>query len=130
MSRTFTVRYNQRPWTSNSARAAKHWSVNARRTAEWRQAFAVLARAEGIPPLGPSRITVTPYLKDRRSRQDVGACFPAYKAAQDGLVDAGVWKDDDATNVVEVTFRPAVFGQGEGLELVIEPTNRPTFLTR
>lgn len=130
MRRTYTVRYNQRPWTSNNARAAKHWSVNARRTAEWRQAFAVLAKAEGIPPLGPCRVIVTPYLATRRHRPDTGAHFPAYKAAQDGLVDAGVWPDDTEEHVVEVVFRPAVYGEGDGLELTLEPVGGPNFLTR
>lgn len=114
-----TLRLDERPWTANSARAAKHWSVNSTRTKAWREAFARLAADVG--PIGPAVLVVTPYLRDRRHRQDVAACAPAAKAAIDGLVDAGVWPDDTAEWVTAVTYMPPVYGQGDGLELRIYP---------
>lgn len=68
----------------------------------------------------PCRIVVTPYLA-RGPRQDIGACFPAAKAAIDGLVDAGCWPDDTPDWVTRLEFRPPVMGQGDGLELRLEP---------
>lgn len=112
------MRYDARPWTANSARSARHWSVNAKRTAEWRQAWRLLAT--GVGPLGPCRVVVTPYLA-RGPQQDLGACFPAAKAAIDGLVDAGVWPDDTPEWVTRLEFRPPVMGQGDGLEIRLEP---------
>jgi hypothetical protein len=114
------IRFDVRPWTANSARSARHWSENARRTAEWRTAFTVLAQEAGVGPLGPCRVIVTPYLA-RGPRQDLGACFPASKAGIDGLVDAGVWPDDTPDWVTRLEFRPPVMGQGDGLELRLEP---------
>ena len=118
---TWTLRHNERPWTANSARAAQHWSQNSTRTKKWRNAYTVLAREAAIPALGPCRITVTPYLKDRRGQQDVGACAPAAKAAIDGIRDAGVWPDDNAAYVVELVFRAPIYGQGDALEVTITP---------
>ena len=118
-----TIRYDSRPWTANAARAAKHWASTARLTSEWRNAFAVLACECGVGELGPTIVTVTPYLRDRRGKQDVGACFPAAKAAIDGICDAGAWPDDDATNVVELRFNPPVYGHGDALEIRLEPAD-------
>lgn len=117
--RTWTLRYDERPWTANSARAAGHWSKNATRTKRWRAAFHRLALEAGITNAGPCRITVTPYLQ-RRPTQDVGACAPAAKAAIDGLVDAGVWPDDTPDHVVEIVFRAPVIGEGNALEIDIQ----------
>ena len=118
---SWTLRHAERPWTANSARAAQHWSQNSTRTKKWRSAYTALTREAGVPALGPCRIVVTPYLKDRRGQQDVGACAPAAKAAIDGIRDAGVWPDDTAEYVVELTFRAPVYGQGDALEVTIVP---------
>lgn len=118
-ARSWTLRYDERPWTANSARSADHWSKNATRTKRWRDAFHLLALESGLANAGPCRITVTPYLQ-RRPTQDVAACAPAAKAAIDGLVDAGVWPDDTPDYVVQIVFRAPVIGHGNALELDIE----------
>lgn len=105
----------ERPWTANSARAAKHWSVNASRTKQWRTAFHLLAFEAGVPSLGPCRVIVTPHLA-KGPTQDVGARAPAAKAAIDGLVDAGVWPDDSPKNVVE---RPHPVAPPEGFAAAV-----------
>lgn len=51
----------------------------------------------------------------------MGACAPAAKAAIDGIRDAGVWPDDDALYVVELVFSAPVYGEGDALEIRIEP---------
>ena len=130
---SWTLRHNERPWTANSARAASHWSKNADRTKKWRTAFQLLALEQQIPPLGPSRIIVTPYLQ-RGPIQDVGACAPAAKAAIDGLVDAGLWPDDTPTHVTEIVYRAPILGQGNALVIeiqsVIQANGPLTWITR
>lgn len=129
-----TLRVDLRPWTANAARSASHWSVVARKTAQWREAWCAEARARSVPALGPTVITATPFLRDGRGRQDVAGCFPAVKAAIDGLVDAGVWPDDTPEHVVELRFRPPVRGQGDALELELAPARvelgGPRLMTR
>jgi hypothetical protein len=122
---SITLRYDERPFTANAARSASHWSVTAKLTAKWREAFRLLALEAGVADLGPTVVTVTPYLRDRRGRQDTGACFPAAKAAVDGICDAGAWPDDTAAYVVEVRFRPPIYGEGDGLVIELAPITAP-----
>jgi hypothetical protein len=114
-----TLRLCERPWTANSARSAKHWTVNATRTKAWRSAFEQLAREAGLRDLPPCRVTVTPHLR-RGPVQDVAACTPAAKAAIDGLRDAGCWPDDTPRWVVEVVFRAPVVGTVDALDVTVE----------
>lgn len=118
-SRRWTVRHDARPWTTNAERRWHHHE-RARIVAEWRRAFGVLARSQRIPRLGAVEVTAVPYLRSRRGMQDVGGCFPAVKAAVDGLVDAGVLAGDGPDVVRALTFRAPVVGRGDALELVVE----------
>jgi hypothetical protein len=120
----YVIRHDERPFTANAA--SRGTTPGARRAhaakvKSWRRAFEMLARSGRVPALGPCEVIVRTYLPDRRGTHDVGACFPAYKAAQDGLVDAGVWPDDKPQWVVRVIFEAPVFGQGAGLELELVP---------
>ena len=54
-----------------------------------------------------------------RSMPDVAACYPAVKAAIDGLVDAGVVPDDGPFNVMRITFRAPEIANRDGLRLRI-----------
>jgi crossover junction endodeoxyribonuclease RusA len=121
--------YEARPFTANASRSA-HWTVTSRLTSQWRGAWCIIGRADVPLPPGPCRIIATPYLPNRRHTQDVAACFPAVKAALDGLVDGGLWPDDSAEWVTELTFRPAVYGEGERLQLELIPASAPVFQTR
>lgn len=122
---TWTLRHEARPWTANSA--ARGTTPGARRAhaakvAEWRQAFRLLALAAGVPQLGPCEVTVRVYLPNRRSLPDVGACFPAAKAAIDGVRDAGAWPDDRPEWVTRLVFEAPVVGQGgPAMELELRP---------
>ena len=78
------LRLDQRPWTSNWARSAKHWSDVARRTAAWRHAFEVLGLLHVGRALGPCEVIVTPYLADRRGQQDCGAECPTFSGRASG----------------------------------------------
>lgn len=109
----------ERPWTVNGERKL-HPHQRAERVRRWREHAAMLARAERIPRLDAVRVSARPMVKNRRAMQDTGGCFPAVKAAIDGLVDAGVLDDDGPDVVVEITFRGPALGGLDGLLLVVE----------
>lgn len=69
-----------------------------------------------------------PLALSRRWRPDVAACYPAVKAAIDGLVDAGVLDDDDDRFLLAVTFLPVSVCGKEGLQLTVleEQSDRTT----
>ena len=111
--------HGTRPWTSNTERRWHHME-RAAKVKDQRQAFGWLAKkAHHIPQLQAITVRATPLAKDRRWRQDVGGCFPAVKAAIDGLVDVGILKDDNPDYVKSLTFYPAEIGNVDGLRLTI-----------
>lgn len=120
---SYTLVHRQRPWTTNGERT---WSPykRAKQVREWRGAFAAHAIEGGLPRpiVGPVVITCMPILRDHRV-QDVAACLPAYKAAVDGLVDAGILPGDGPHIVQAVMFlAPEInAAYGDALTLLIEP---------
>jgi len=107
-----------RPPVQN-AEVRSHRMRQAGVTDEWRTAFAWLARQAKVPRLEAISVIATPLYPDRRSRPDVGAVFPAVKAAIDGLVDAGVIPNDTEDRVVQMTMTRAGTHSHPGLELTI-----------
>jgi crossover junction endodeoxyribonuclease RusA len=115
---TWTLEDAERPWTANAERRWHHHE-RARVVREARERWAWLALAERIPPLKRISVVATPLRPNNRSMPDVAACYPAVKAAIDGLVDAGVIPDDNPHHVTCVTFRAPVVADRDGLRLVI-----------
>lgn len=78
-----------------------HWRTRARITKALREAAAATARAAHIPP--QERITIRAVLHphDKR-RRDPHNWYPSYKAAIDGVVDAGVIPDDNGKHLVSI----------------------------
>lgn len=111
--------HGARPWTTNAERKWHHME-RAAKVKDTRQAFGWLAKAHQVPPCSAIRVFATPLAKNRRWLQDVGACFPAVKAAIDGFVDAGILPDDTPDFVQALTFFPTEIGEVDGLRLVIE----------
>ncbi len=111
--------HGQRPWTTNAERRWHHME-RAARVRDTRESFGWMAKAQQVPELRAINVFATPLAKDKRWRQDVGACFPAVKAAVDGLVDAGILPDDNPDFVRQLTFFPAELGEIDGLRLEIE----------
>lgn len=102
------LRHDARPWLLNSERAGSGRGIGgyhgrAALTTEWREAFAWLATAQRIPQLAYGHVEIRQLCRDRRL-PDTGSCFPTAKAAIDGLVDAGVLKDDGPAFVRSLTF--------------------------
>jgi crossover junction endodeoxyribonuclease RusA len=74
-----------------------HWRKSAGKTATIRSV--ARGQAKGIPRLGKVKIRVIYYAPDNR-RRDTTNLFPSVKAAVDGIVDAGVLKDDSDKFVI------------------------------
>lgn len=106
----WTLEYEVRPWTLNNERKLHHMA-RAKIVKEWRQAFRDLAADAMMPAISAVEVIAQPHVLNPRYRQDVGACFPAVKAAIDGIVDAGVLIDDNAKIVVKLTFLAPLFGK-------------------
>lgn len=79
----------------------------------------VAARNAKVPRLERAHIEVTPLHANGRSPQDVGACAAHSKAAVDGLVDAGVFPDDNPNHVLSILFLPPRICGIDGMELTI-----------
>lgn len=102
-----------------------HWRVRSQRTSGWRLATALHARKERLPRIGKAHIVCELRFSDRRKR-DPANWAPTSKACVDGLVDAGVFDDDDHTRVVGPDMRmgPVVPQAWRGLHLLIYPLEK------
>ena len=110
----------ERPLTLN-ALVNMHRQQWSNHTREVRGRWHLLAVEAGVPHLERARFTVLPLHKNMASPQDVAACAPEFKAALDGLVDAGVLDDDGPDYVTAATFLPPLRGCGHnGMAVLIE----------
>jgi hypothetical protein len=75
-----------------------HWAKRNRITQQLRSDVHLMARYLKIPRLERARIDAYYEPPDNR-RRDAPNWYPTYKAQIDGLVDAGVFADDDHTRV-------------------------------
>ena len=98
-----------------------HWRRKAERTALWRESAAWWARQNKVPRLARGSIIGELRFATQR-RRDPANWAPTAKACVDGLVDAGVFDDDDATRVTgpDMRIRPG-FSRRDGLSLLIYP---------
>lgn len=108
MDCTWELTYEARPWLLNSERAGGARGIGghygrAGKVAEWREVYAELCLEQKVPPLAWLTVEATQTCRDRRM-PDIGNCYPAVKAAIDGIVDAGVVPDDDSRYVHALTF--------------------------
>lgn len=111
--------HGRRPTTLNQERKQNNWGRRASDTKWWRTAFADAAIEAGIPQFEKIHIAVVPLHKNGRSPQDTAACFPAAKAAIDGLVDAGIVVDDTPDIVQRIDFYAPLVDGVDGLRIVV-----------
>lgn len=116
--RSWEVVHWERPWTANAERRWHHHK-RASMVRSWREAFFWLSKHGKVPRLDRATVVAQPLARTRRSLPDVGACYPAVKAAVDGIVDAGVLEDDDASHLLSLTFLPCEVVGRDGLKLTI-----------
>lgn len=84
------------------------WKVIAELTGTWRTAAGWAAKAAKIPALGPSRIVAELVLSARRTHNiDPNNWVDTAKPCVDGLVDAGIWPDDNVSWVTGPDMRLA-----------------------
>jgi crossover junction endodeoxyribonuclease RusA len=100
-----------------NANDREHWSKRARVSSLIRTTSRGLCK--GIPKgMKQVKIRAIYYAPDNR-RRDVSNLFPSVKAAVDGLVDAGVIKDDNDKYVVALEMVRGEYNIPKG-QLVIE----------
>lgn len=81
-----------------NANKRTHWANQNSITQQLRRDACLMARHLKIPHLARARVDGIYEPPDNR-RRDAGNWYPTYKALIDGLVDAGVFDDDDHTRV-------------------------------
>lgn len=95
-----------------------HWRPKAERTAELRKAGWAVAKRQKVPALDQAHVLAVIRPASRR-RCDPANFYPSVKAGVDGLVDAGVLPDDDATHLDGPDMRLGEVVKGGQLVLVI-----------
>ena len=120
----FEIEDLERPMTMNEYRTL-HFRARAKYDKQLRQRFAWLA-IQARAPKGLDRIIVTaaPYVRRGTTLPDVGACFPAVKAAIDGLVDFGVIPNDTPDHLSAITFVAPVHHDHDSLLLFVREDPR------
>ena len=78
-----------------NANGRVHWRTRARITKTLREAACVVAKEQCIPRLSRVEMTLVLHPHDKRPR-DPHNWYPSFKAAIDGIVDAGVLADDNS----------------------------------
>jgi hypothetical protein len=109
-----------RLWISSNQRL--FWAEKARRTKAWRDLACVMATQFNLPWLPKAHIIADLHFPDRRVR-DANNYADTAKACIDGLVDAGMFDDDDHTRVVGPDMRISTVlpKQHVGIDLRIFP---------
>lgn len=104
-----------------------HWAKRGELTRLVRETFCALARQGKVPALPAAHVTARPYQR-RGVLADPGGHQPAVKAAVDGLVDAGVLRDDAGPYVASLSHLPPLRASGatDELELTLRVPRRPT----
>lgn len=105
-----------------TANQRMHWAPTAQRVRGWRLATYLRAKQVGLPRLERARIECHLLFTDNR-RRDPANWAPTAKPCIDGLVDAGVFDDDDSTRVLGPDMRlgPATVRRMTGVHLLIYP---------
>lgn len=108
-----------------TANQTMHWAPRAQRVRGWRLAAYLWARQQGIPRIEYARVVAELRFTDSR-RRDPANWAPTAKACLDGLVDAGVFEDDDWSRVIGPDMRlgPATVQRLVGVHLLIYPLEK------
>lgn len=97
-----------------------HWAPKAKRTRYWRDKAAWIAKRAGIPHMERAQVTIYVH-KTHRRKFDAHNYYPTGKAIVDGLVDAGVFSDDDNAHVIGPDMREGEKRDVRQLVVTIEP---------
>lgn len=110
----------ERQWITANQRL--FWRVRSVRTKEWRKAAHDQAKAQQLPHIEKAAVVAEMRFADAR-RRDPANWAPTAKAIVDGLVDAGVFTDDNYRYVTGPDMRIGPVGKDEqrGVLLLIWP---------
>lgn len=111
MTRAITIRIDGRPPTPN---ARRHWRVTALDNDTWKGAARVVALASlppGWTPLERCVAEVT-FVVGTKARRDLDNLIASSKPLTDGIVAAGVIRDDSLDVITSVTYT-AEYRKGE-----------------
>lgn len=102
------------------------WRKRADITKSWRDLACARALHDRTPRMDAAHIICELRFADKR-RRDPGNWAPTAKAAVDGLVDAGVFNDDNHRIVTGPDMRmgPTVARGWQGVHLLIYPVEKP-----
>lgn len=116
-----TVNSLQRGFVVSIAGSHRQAREASQKLAQIRRDACVLTRAAKVPAMAAARFFYFARLERKRGREpDWGAYASAFKAALDGIVDAGVLPDDSRRYVVEPPVElPIVYSQGSPAALVV-----------
>lgn len=89
---------------------------------EWREAFFWVAKTKRLNQLDYLVDIIVRHEYKKGTRPDTVSCLPCYKAGQDGLIDAGILKDDTPQYVNNVTFLPPEKSDRDALTLYLTPS--------
>jgi len=98
-------------WINSNQRL--HRMQTAELTKAWREAAKNAAKTI-TPAKTPARVTATIW-KPHAGRYDPGNLYPTAKAILDGLVDAGIFPDDDHKHIIGPDMRHG----GKGPALIV-----------
>lgn len=88
-----------------SANQRLHWAPKSHRTKSIRSIGWATASASGMRDANLGTTHVAAFIAyPRNGRADPANAAPTVKALIDGMVDAGVWADDDSTHILGPTY--------------------------
>ena len=114
---TWDLSYDAKAWSLNQERT-KHWAWRNAKVEEWVDAFYWAAKDAHIPRCETIAVTVDVQMPG--VVQDICNCYPAAKAAVDGVVLAGVIVDDGPAHLVAMTFTAPVHAKQPRLTLKVQ----------
>lgn len=99
-----------------SANDRHHWARKAQRTRDLRHLGGAIAKRDGLAGANLGRTQVFAHIGyPRAGKVDPANAYPTIKALIDGMVDAGVWADDDSDHIVGPDFRLDVSTRDVGM---------------
>ncbi len=97
-----TIPLGAKEWVTSNQRL--FWRERAKRTAAWRRSAHEAALTSGIRRMDKAWLVVDVSFADVR-RRDPANWHPTAKACVDGMVDAGLFPDDDANHILGPDMR-------------------------
>ena len=123
MTQTLVIENRFPSLNATLAAAKRHWSIYAKEKRRLTQAVALLAKVQQIKPVKRAIIRFCWYEKNKRRDPD-NISAAGKKPILDGLVEAGVLKDDGWSVIHGLEDRYFVDKERPRVEVTITPTHQ------